>query len=346
MPQDAFEQAVAEAIDATSNEIFDAPFGKEESTLDETGDRSVETMGEGLEGQVEDEEETEGDEGEEGEGEEGEEAEGEEKPEATAKPDAKAEETTKPNEPEGRVPPGRLREANERARNAEAKLAQFETERTNTRTELDTLKGQLATLTQLLQKQQPQQETKQPAKEADEPPDLFENPKGFLDYSDKRLDARLAPIAQALQSQRLETSFAIARGLNREAFGKAWEAVNKLDPNNADDRSTVQRIWASPDPGDALLTWHKRTETLREVGDDPASYRERVINETREKLAKDPEFRKQLLAELRAEAEGTGNTITTKLPPSLNGTRGSRVAVDTSQLSDDPMAIFDSGFAR
>lgn len=351
MPQDEFERAVdnaiAHAIDATSTEIFDAAFGKDESTLDETGDQTLETMGDGLEGEIEaDDDDT--DEGEE-QGEE--EGDGKEKPELGTKPETKTETKpdaeTKPVEPEGRIPPGKLREANEARRIAEARIAELtkqgDTERTQTRRELDELKGQITGLTQLLRQQAKPAETPAEAK-AEEPPDIFENPKGFVDHLKTIVSQAVQPLAQKQENNRVATSFEIAHGFHKEAFDKAIAAVQTLDPNNPDNRATVQRIWASPNPGEALVQWHKRNETLREVGDDPAAYRERLAKETRESLMKDPEFRKQLLADLRAEAEGDGNTVFTP-PRSLNGARGGRVAVDTSVLSDDPQAIFDSAFA-
>src|SRR5581483_3221866 len=86
--------------------------------------------------------------------------------------------------------------------------------------------------------------------------------------------------------------------------------------------------YASPNPGEALVSWHKRSATLAEVGDDPAAYRERVAKETREALLKDPEFRKQLLADMRGEA-GVGDDgrprTQVRLPKSLNGAQGSNV---------------------
>lgn len=346
------EAAISDAIDATSNEIFGAAFGQEETVLDETGDRSIEGMGDGLEGQHE-ADEAEGEESEDETESEGE-SEREAKDGETEKEAAQAatqQDDQKPQEREGRVPPGRLREAAERARAAEAERdtlkTALETERTKNRSELDTVKGQLAALTQLLQRQNQQGEKPDDTKPAtDQPIDLFENPQGFVESVDKKLDTNLQSVIQRLEEQRLATSFAIARGFHKEVFDKAFAAAHNLDRSNPENAAMLQRIGTSHDPGEALVSWFKRAETLREVGDDPTAYRERVAKETRQALAQDPEFRKQLLAELRAEAEGTGtpNTVT-RIPPSLNGARGTRPVGDTSILSDDPQAIFDSGFA-
>jgi hypothetical protein len=125
---------------------------------------------------------------------------------------------------------------------------------------------------------------------------------------------------------------AIAHASHKDTFEKAFAAINKLNPQNPDDRVTVQRIYSSPNPGEALVSWHKRAQTLAEVGDDPAAYRERVAKETREALMKDPEFRKQLIADLRGEAANPGPDgsprTTTRLPGSFNRAPGSNLGTE------------------
>ena len=351
--------ALGDAIAATENEIFGEAFGKEEVTLDETGDRSIEQMGDGLEGQHEPDEDEEEAEGEEESGEdEGEQTRDDkgkfakEKPdEGKEKPDAKAEAETGKEKPEGRVPSGKLREANERARVAEAERdrlkAEHEASEAKSRTDIAELKARFDGVLAALQRQQPTQQQDKPKTET--APDMFEDPEGFRNFQEKRVDAKLDPIAKQLADQRVEFSMMLAHTVHKDAFTKAFEAVSKLDRNNPDDRVTVQRIYASPNPGEALVQWHKRNETLREVGDDPAKYREKIATEAREALMKDPEFRKQLLEDLRAEASGanTGrpNTVT-RLPKSLNGAAGGNTGRDSDplQYDDSHSAVFDSAW--
>jgi len=99
------------------------------------------------------------------------------------------------------------------------------------------------------------------------------------------------------------------------------------------------------------VTWHRNQETLREVGNDPAAFKERIAKETRESLVKDPEFRKQLLADLRKEAgasdDGNGKPKSEfKLPRSLNGALGgtSRETVAASESDDSQNGIFESAW--
>lgn len=357
-----------QAIIDTEKEIAGSAWGDEEPVLDETGDRSVEGMGDGLEGQHEEDEEGEGEaaegaESEEGDGDEADKPEGDadkdSKPDKAAPDKAEKPEGDKPDakaaEREGRVPPGRLREASERARAAEAERdklkGEIETERGNTRKEIDTLKGQLdLVLRQLQQSGKPQAEKTAGDKPAEEQlPDVFENPIGFTDGLNKRVDAKLQTVEQRLEQNRIATSFQIAHAFNKEPFEQAMAAVQKLDRNNPDDRAIVQRIWTSADPGRSLIDWHQRNEVLRTVGNDPAKYRQGLEAEIRAALAQDPEFRKSLLADLRTEAQTGDNgrpRTEVRLPPSLNRAAGSNLrAEQDADLGDgSDQAIADAAW--
>lgn len=353
------------AMAATEKELFAGAFGIEDAVLDETGDTSLEQKGDGLEGEVEDEgdeletpEGAEGEEltvGEEGEGEEGQarDKDGKFVAKDDAKDDAdkgkqeaakseleKAQATKEANE--GRVPPGRLREQTEKARAAEAERDALKAEREAERAEFKALKSQFDGVLAVIQRQQ--QPKAQEQVEDKGPPDMFEDPKGYTEYIRAEAKREAVSFQEALEKQRIETSMMIAAGVHKEAFTKAYDAVGKLDRSNPDDRATVARIWNSPNAGEALVKWHRNQETLREVGEDPAAYKERIAKDTREALMKDPEFRKQLLEGLREEAEtgadGKPRTIA-RLPKSLNGAAGGRGerAVDASDQSDS--AIFN-----
>ena len=351
------DSLIRDAMSATDKEIFADAFGKDEPVLDETDDRWVEVMGDGLEGQREAEEsedDSEKDDAEEteteGEAQETEKDKAEKKDGEKAEPD-KAE--AKPEKPEGRVPSGKLREANERARAAEAERealkAERETERAQSRKELDELKAKFDGMLQVLQRQQPQP-AKAEAPKVDTPPDLWEDPNGFFAHRDKTRQSELSRIEQAINNLRIQNSMQVARAIHGEAFEKARAAAAKFDPNNDDDNQTAMRIFTAPNPGDALVQWHKRAETLRIVGDDPAKYEETIQAKAREALMKDPEFRKQLIAELREEAgianNGKLNTLT-RLPPKLNGAPGPAANRDTdlAALGDgSDESIFESAW--
>ncbi|MDI1265599.1 MAG: hypothetical protein PS018_20320 [bacterium] len=346
--------AISDAIIATEKEIAGEAWGNEDTDAAEaSGDRSLEDIGDGLEGQHEaaahvDEGEDAGDNGEAGD--EGDDVgEGEGQTEAEAASAAAVAARPAGEQPQGRIPSGRLREANERARAAEA--------------ERDAVKGQLTTFSEKLDQALRRIDDlsrapvrAEPPKAAEPPapakvPDIFEDgSEALVNHLTGLIDNRLSTLGQTLETNRVETSMAIAHATHKGAFEAAYEAINKLDPRNPDDRATVQRIYKSPNPGDALVNWHKRSQTLAEVGDDPAAYRERVAKETREALMKDPEFRKALVAEMRGEA-GQGDNgsprTQTRLPGSLRRAAGSNLGAerhDHREADDSEQAVADAAW--
>lgn len=353
--------AIGDAIIATEKEIAGDPWGDEETEgLDASGDRSNETMGEGLEGQHEpdDNDEDEGEESEseseseeEGEGEADEEAQGETKPEAKANGEDKSART----EPEGRVPPGRLRERTAERDAAVAERDAMRAERDALKTRVDTqgqeFKSQLdLVLRQLADLRQTPRatETKPAEPQPDQMPDVLDDPAAFADHLRKGFQSDIEKLNQEIRNTRFQTSLEVARARHGDTFDKAFEASQKLNPQNPEDLDTGRRIFNSPNPGEALVAWHKRNETLREVGDNPAAFKERIAKETREALMKDPEFRKQIIADLRGEAnagdDGRPRTVT-RLPRSLNGAAGRGASpVDPATIDDSDQGVAESAW--
>jgi len=371
---------LGQAIAATEQEIFGEANDLATVIEDETGDRSREHMGEGLEGQVEDDEaESDGevlaaDDGAEADAEHADEADGkdEKRDPKTGQFIAKDKgegETPEANadaanagkgeaDARGRVPPGRLREANERARTAEERATAAEAAReaalSEGRAARDEVRALNARLDGILAAMQarPNADAK-PQQTQEEVPDLLVDPQGFVSHLTSNLtkgfQQELAARDQRFESLRVETSMQMAHDKHGDTFAKAYEAINGLDPRNPDDQVTVRRIWSSPNPGDALVRWHKNNETIKRVGDDPSAFEENIRTATRESLMKDPEFRKQVIADLRAEADGNGgrpNTVT-RMPKSLNGASGGNAANRPSPLmtDDSDQAAFENAFA-
>lgn len=361
--------AISDAIVATEREIAGEAWDIEETDpADETGDRSLESLGEGLEGQheaeedetepadseeTEDEEESEDgeDEGEDGEG--SEEPKGEKKEGEGDKP-ADQQQTRKP---EGRVPSGKLREAQEARRLVEAERDQLKTEIEalkkapgDNRAELDALKAQVGLLSQQLQGQNRGQQPPAKTEEPKKAPDIFEDPEGFRDYIVGQVKEAVGSIRGDVRKTAVETSFQIAHGKHGVAFDEAMAAVEKLNPQDPNDRATVQRIYNSSNPGEALVGWHNNAKAMREVGGDIAGYRERIAKETREALLKDPEFKKQLIAEMRGEAATGQNGAPrneTRLPKSLNRQSGSNLGserMDHRASDDSEQAVADAAW--
>lgn len=357
MPKE--DDILREAIIGTEREIFGDAFGQEDTTLDETGDRSLEAMGDGLEGQVEpnddedEPEETDEEEGE-GEGEDGKPAnkkaaaEGEEELEPEAKADDKQ------DDQRGRVPPGRLREQTEARRAAEAERdtlkAQLAERDTAYRQALAETNARVEGLMAALRGQQPK-----PAEQArpEAPPDLFENPQAYAEYVERKAEARVAAFQQQMRDQHINASMEGAKARHGEAFDQAFSALTNLDARNPDNKAFVQRLISAPNPGEAVVAWHKRNTVLRQIGNDPDAYQRRIAEDARkaerEALMNDENFKRSLIEGMRTDAS-TGNNGQprnhVRLPPSLARTSGSntRAPNDLEIYDGSERATFDSAW--
>jgi len=357
--------AIGEAITATEREIAGEAWDIEDTDpADETGDRALESMGDGLEGQHEAGEETDEEVSEETDQEvelteeELREAEAAEAAAAAAKPGQG--EQPKPGaeqQPQGRVPSSEHRKLREE-RDA------IKTERDGLKTEIETLKAsgaskgeidalktQVAALTQQLQGIRPPQ----PRTEADtkpaSAPDLFENPTGFVEHLQQGFDAKLNGVVNTMRTNLVQMSFENAGNRHGATFTNAMAAIDKLNPQNPADRQLVQSIYNSPNPGEALVRWHKDSEARLEVGDDIGKFRDKIKTETRESLLKDPEFIKQVIAAARGDAQQGDNgspRTTTRLPPSIarapGASRLSGERVDQSASDDTDQGVADAAW--
>lgn len=361
------DDILKDAIANTETEIFSEAVGVDlPSTEGGSGDRSVEEMGEGLEGQHEPDEgqnveaagegETDGD----GDGKEAgaDEGDGAERDPKTGQFKAKTEgeqsgdgEKPKPGEqadgkPKTRVPLSDLTTERKARQAAEARVKELETARTADQTKAQ---NDFAALNRRLDDILAGRQA-QPAPTTDaaapEEIDIFENPKGFIANLESRFERQFTQKFVAADLARTHDQ-------HGEKFEKAFAAITSLDKSDPQARAQVGRIWASATPGRDLMTWFAKQEVQRVVGDDPDAYAKRIETETRDKLAKDPEFRKQVLADLQAEASGTAPggegkpRTTTRMPRSLNtaagGQSGGNGRVPTGDGSD--RGVFADAFA-
>lgn len=215
------------------------------------------------------------------------------------------EEPKEPEEPKGEVEAGaedkppippkpewRKQEDAERARSAEAELA-------NERAEKAALKQRLEAL-------------ERPAPKAEQPktsrPDPLLDPDGYA----KAIRDELRE--EALNDRRNE-SLQEAHDANPKAFDEAYKAAQQAMAKG--DVTLAARMQASRNPGKTLMGWHKEQKDRAEVGDDLGAYKQRL----RDEALKDPEFRKAAIEAWRAEelAQQTNGRPRIDLAPSLNG---------------------------
>ena len=360
---------VTEAIAGTEKEIMDAAWKGDDAIDDgdDSGDRSLEEMGEGLEGRAADEDtdadgaddsaadaapardpktgqfaaKKDGDEGAADAGDQ-DEQQGQQAQQRSQDDDAD----------QHRIPRSALIAERERRQAAETERDTFRQEASQ---QIQALNQRLDMVLQALTtRQAPQLAAREEPKQDEEPVDLFQNPDAFIS---RALEKALSPIVQQIQGVRAESietrhelsmrSAHIRHG--EEVFNAAFNAFQKLDRNNPDDFAAGRRIAISRDPGEAMVKWFTDNRVLREVGSDPAAYRSRIEKETRDALLADPEFKKQIMSSLREEAaSGNGgrprNVV--KLPPSANGARGGSVAnnANPSLYDNSDQSVFESAW--
>ena len=229
-----------------------------------------------------------------------------------AEPEPKAEEKAEGKE-DATVPSWRLREIAEERRAAQA--------------ERDQLRAELTRLQ--MQQRQPPQEQKQP-----EQIDPLLDPQGFANRIRADFDQRL-------RETQLNANLAIAEVKHGETFQKAFEAVLKEGQNG--NRQLVNHLTSQANPGEAIVSWFKQQELVRETNGDINAYRQKM----RDELLKDPEFIKAAVQAAQQSARGNGQQQprhVTQLPPSLSRATGSSQNSDPIDTDDSDRSVFDYAF--
>lgn len=167
---------------------------------------------------------------------------------------------------------------------------------------------------QFRQAQQPQ---RQPV------PDALENPQAYAEHLQSEMDRRMRGMV-------VNMSFDMVRESNPTGFQAAWAALQ--DQVRSGNTRLRDEIVGSANPGSALMRWHQREETLRQIGEGGLDgYRTRTLEEA----LKDPSFRTRAMEVWRAEA-GQMQTGTSPPPPSipsLNQTTGAARKPDGVAMS-------------
>lgn len=205
-----------------------------------------------------------------------------------AKADAEAEAATKSEGEDrdgGQIPSWRLRELREERDRIAAREAEKDRE-------LEALRRERA---QWAAQQRRQWE----AEQAPQRPDPLSDPDGYDAWINQTLDQRTRAIEDTFRNQWVNLTFAEEHEKHGEAFDKAMAALEA-----ARDPQVVADIREAVNPGKALMRWYGRHTAIAAIGDGGIDgYNKRL----RDQLKKDPEFRKEFMAELDAEARGGGN---------------------------------------
>lgn len=233
-------------------------------------------------------------------------------PEPEPQPEPKPEPTAELTAEKPPIPPKpewRKQEDAERARAAEAELA-------NERAEKAALKLRLEAM---------ERASKPAPAPAEKPvkPDPLIDPEGYEAYLERKFEER------RLATDR-ENSLRLAARTYKDEFKEAYAAAQQnIDP------ALQAMMQQSDDPGETLIAWHRDRKTKAEIGNDLGAFKQRL----REESLKDPEFRKAAIAAWQAEAQPTTNgRPNVDLPPSLSSVSRSNASLSSTvgnDLSDE-----------
>jgi hypothetical protein len=220
----------------------------------------------------------------------------------------------------GRVPAWRLREIREE-RDAERR------EREAERRELEQLRAFHA------QMQRQQQQRQQPQR-----PDPINDPDAYAEYLEQTVGSRVKTVEEVVRDRFVNMTFAEQHEQHGEAFEQAMQALE-----TARDPRLVAEIQNALNPGKALMKWYSRHKAMTEVGDDLDGFKKKHRSE----LMADPEFRKEFMAALEAEARGgdAGRSENVTTLPSVNRAPGSAGNQRPGGLGDTQEDRFSNAFA-
>lgn len=232
------------------------------------------------------------------------------------------EEVTPPEEDKGgQIPPWRLREIREERDRVTARAEELE-------------RRALESERRLAEMERQQQEAK---RSQEPPPNLYDDPQGYQSYFDRQVQERVQSIEQKINARFVDASFVRQRETNPEAFGKAWESLQQADRQGD---PAVTRIINAPDPGFALMAWHRERDALSQINGDLEGF----LAKQREAWMADPETRKQVFAAAREEAAKSGrSSIEPASIPSLNNAPGGGRSTTPDQSGDEMLIEAMSG---
>jgi len=181
---------------------------------------------------------------------------------------------------------------------------------------------------QIMRAQQPAQ--------PEQPPDVIIDPNGYHQHVQQTMESRLRTMEQNF-------SFRMAHERHGEQFEQAYTQMIGLADRG--DRSVVQHVMRSNDPGAVMMQWWQQAQTLQMVNGDPLKWFDGHLDQ---RIANDPQFKAALIQKLQgtvaaAQAQqGGGGPV--QLPPSLNRMAATAPAAVNGDMSDP--SLFDFAFRQ
>jgi hypothetical protein len=227
--------------------------------------------------------------------------------EAKAEPEAAPPQEPPPPPQPHQVPHSELLNTRERAQAAER--------------ERDELKRAL----EHIQRQQQAQQQK-PA----EVPDIFADPDAYTRHINET-------VHRTTTEMRLEFDMQLAEVRHPDVFPKAYDAfIQAVGNPGRPNPQLYHEIMGARSPGQAIVDWFKRDTVLREVGTDPAAYRQKLQNE----LLNDEGFIAQVIAKTRGEAGNGSRPANVTRLPSLNRQTSAAASKEADDSDGSPEGIW------
>jgi hypothetical protein len=205
------------------------------------------------------------------------------KPQGEARPAGEAPANPEAPEP-ATVPIKALHDERGKVKRYTEQVASFEKEMGDLKRQNVTLGRQVQDLIAALRTPpaQPQQNAPQP-----QAPDFFADPEGAVRAM---IAEHVQPLAahQGRMTEQMSQQFAV-QNHGAEAVQAAYaELENRIAVNPTAARGEYQRIMSSGNPWGELVKWHKNETALKEIGNDPVAYRERLKAELLEEMKGQP----------------------------------------------------------
>jgi hypothetical protein len=176
------------------------------------------------------------------------------------------------------------------------------------------------------------QRQNQPKPEPKPVPDLYENPVEFSRYQAQEvvnpLEQRVLAQEARLQAQvEFNSRMYAERDHGPEAVRAAYNWIaEKVQQRDSDALHLYHQVMQSSHPFDAIVTAHKRTSVMQQIGNDPDAW---AIQRARELAASDTKYRDALYSQpSRQQSNGNPQGSIVKLPPSMSRLPNAQVSGD------------------
>jgi hypothetical protein len=132
----------------------------------------------------------------------------------------------------------------------------------------------------------------QPAPPPVQQPEIWDNPREFV-------QAEMSPALERQQQAMMYNARLIAEArFGEQSVKEAQEAFDALVASGSMHPADYQKVMQSPNPFAEGVKWHQAHKIVSEVGTDPTAYKAKLRSE----LLNDPEFRKEMMAQLQQQA--------------------------------------------